>query len=109
MENMVTKKAGPTDLKRMSRKADQAARLLRALSHGARLRVVCELVDGERSAGELVRASGLSQSALSQHLAKLRTEKLVATRRDAQTIYYSIADPKALQVLKVLFELYCKR
>jgi ArsR family transcriptional regulator len=93
----------------MSRKAEQAARLLRALSHGARLRVVCELVDGERSAGDLVRASGLSQSALSQHLAKLRTEKLVATRRDAQTIYYRIADPKALQVLKVLFELYCKR
>ena len=103
------KKAGPPDLKLMSRKADQAARLLRALSHGARLRVVCELVDGERSAGDLVRASGLSQSALSQHLAKLRTEKLVATRRDAQTIYYRIADPKALQVLKVLFELYCKR
>ena len=103
------KKDGPTDLKLMSRKADQAARLLRALSHGARLRVVCELVDGERSAGDLVRASGLSQSALSQHLAKLRTEKLVATRRDAQTIYYRIADPKALQVLKVLFELYCKR
>ena len=109
MEKVVKKKDGPTDLKRMSRKAEQAARLLRALSHGARLRVVCELVDGERSAGELVRASGLSQSALSQHLAKLRTEKLVATRRDAQTIYYSIADPKALQVLKVLFELYCKR
>ena len=103
------KKDGPTDLKLMSHKADQAARLLRALSHGARLRVVCELVDGERSAGDLVRASGLSQSALSQHLAKLRTEKLVATRRDAQTIYYRIADPKALQVLKVLFELYCKR
>ena len=109
MEKVVKKKDGPTDLKRMSRKAEQAARLLRALSHGARLRVVCELVDGERSAGDLVRASGLSQSALSQHLAKLRTEKLVATRRDAQTIYYRIADPKALQVLKVLFELYCKR
>jgi ArsR family transcriptional regulator len=109
MEKVVKKKDGPTDLKLMSRKADQAARLLRALSHGARLRVVCELVDGERSAGDLVRASGLSQSALSQHLAKLRTEKLVATRRDAQTIYYRIADPKALQVLKVLFELYCKR
>ena len=105
----MTRMTDPADMMAMSRKADQAARLLRALSHGARLRVVCELVDGERSAGELVRASGLSQSALSQHLAKLRTEKLVATRRDAQTIYYRVADPKALQVLKVLFELYCKR
>lgn len=105
----MTKKTDPTDLKAMSRKADQAAHLLRALSHGARLRVVCELVDGERSAGDLVRASRLSQSALSQHLAKLREEGLVATRRDAQTIYYRIADPKALQLLKVLYELYCRK
>jgi ArsR family transcriptional regulator len=105
----MAEKANPADLKAISRKADQAARLLRALSHGARLRVVCELVDGERSAGDLVRASGLSQSALSQHLAKLRKEMLVATRRDAQTIYYRIADSRALQVLKVLQELYCKR
>ena len=105
----MAKKSVPENLKAMSRKADQAARLLRALSHGARLRVVCELVDGERSAGDLVRASGLSQSALSQHLAKLREEGLVATRRDAQTIFYRIADAKALQVLKILYELYCRR
>ena len=105
----MTKKSNPANLKAMSRKADQAARLLRALSHGARLRVVCELVDGERSAGDLVRASGLGQSALSQHLAKLRDEKLVATRRDAQTIYYRVADSRALQVLKVLYELYCRK
>jgi ArsR family transcriptional regulator len=105
----MTKKSEPAKLRAMSRKADQAARLLRALAHGARLRVVCELVDGERSAGDLVRASGLSQSALSQHLAKLREEGLVATRRDAQTIYYRIADSRALQVLKVLYELYCRR
>ena len=109
MDKTVTKKIDSTDLKAMSRKADRAARLLRALSHGARLRVVCELVDGERSAGDLVRASRLSQSALSQHLAKLREEGLVATRRDAQTIYYRIADSRALQVLKVLYELYCRR
>jgi DNA-binding transcriptional ArsR family regulator len=109
MEKIVAKKSVPANLKAMSRKADQAARLLRALSHGARLRVVCELVDGERSAGDLVRASGLSQSALSQHLAKLREEKLVTTRRDGQTIYYRIADSRALQVLKVLYELYCAR
>ena len=109
MEKLVTKKTDSAEMKAMSRKADQAASLLRALSHGARLRVVCELVDGERSAGDLVRASGLSQSALSQHLAKLREERLVATRRDAQTIYYRIADSRALQVLKVLYELYCRK
>ena len=105
----MTQRTMPAELKAISRNADEVARLLRVLSHGARLRVVCELVNGERSAGELVRKSGLSQSALSQHLAKLRDERLVATRRDAQTIYYRIADSRALQVLKILHELYCKR
>ena len=103
----MTKSLAPADMKAMARKADLAADMLRALSHGARLRVLCELADGERSAGELVDASGLSQSALSQHLAKLREQELVATRREAQTIYYRIADAKALRILKLLNELYC--
>ena len=106
---MQVAKTNTVDPAAMSRKADEAARLLRALSHSARLRVLCELVAGERSAGDLVRASGLSQSALSQHLAKLRDDGLVATRRDAQTIHYSIADSKALQLVKLLFELYCRK
>ena len=89
-------------------KAEEAAAVLRTLAHPARLTVLCELGDGERSAGELVKASGLSQSALSQHLARLRADHLVETRRDAQTIYYYIADPKALHVVNLLFELYCR-
>jgi ArsR family transcriptional regulator len=93
----------------MSRKAEEAAGLMRALSHGARLKVLCELSSGERSVGELVLSSGLSQSALSQHLARLREEGFVATRRDAQTIYYRVADEKVLQIVKLLFELYCGR
>lgn len=108
MENRVSK-AEVADLRGMSRKAEEAAGLLRALSHGARLKVLCELVGGERSAGELVRTSGLSQSALSQHLARLRADGLVATRRDAQTIYYSVADPKARELLRLLYELYCRK
>lgn len=83
--------------------------MMRALSHEARLLVLCELVAGERTAGELVERSGLSQSALSQHLAKLRDEGLVKTRRESQSIFYSIADPKAAQLLGVLHDLYCKR
>lgn len=94
-------------LKAMSRRAEEAAGLMRALSHEARLRVLCELSSGERSVGELVQSSGLSQSALSQHLARLREEGLVATRREAQTIYYSVTDPKVLQVVRLLYELYC--
>jgi ArsR family transcriptional regulator, virulence genes transcriptional regulator len=87
--------------------AAEAAAVLRTLAHSARLTVLCELGDGERSVGELVKATGLSQSALSQHLARLRAEHVVETRRDGQTIYYYIADPKALHVVNLLFELYC--
>ena len=83
--------------------------MMAALSHEARLRVLCDLVGGERTAGELVRRSGLSQSALSQHLAKLRAEGLVATRRDGKTILYRIADPDAARILGVLHDIYCKR
>lgn len=88
--------------------AEEAAAVLRSLAHSARLTVLCELGEGERSAGELVKASGLSQSALSQHLARLRADGVVETRRDGQTIYYYIADPKALHLVNLLFELYCK-
>ena len=97
------------DLRAMRKHAGGAASMMRALSHEARLLVLCELVGGERTAGELVERSGLSQSALSQHLAKLRDENLVATRREAQSIFYRIADPKAARLLSVLHEIYCKR
>jgi ArsR family transcriptional regulator len=97
------------DMKAMRRHAGEAAGMMRALSHEARLRVLCELVDGERTAGDLVARSGLSQSALSQHLAKLREEGLVATRREAQVIFYRLDDPRAARLLGVLHEIYCKR
>jgi ArsR family transcriptional regulator len=96
-------------MKAMRRHAGEAAGMLRALSHEARLRVLCELVDGERTAGDLVARSGLSQSALSQHLAKLREEGLVTTRRESQVIFYRLDDPRAARLLGVLHELYCKR
>jgi DNA-binding transcriptional ArsR family regulator len=98
-----------SDVKAMRKHAGQAAAVMRALSHEARLRVLCELVDGERTAGDLVARSGLSQSALSQHLAKLREEGLVATRRDSQLIFYRLDDPKAARLLDVLHEIYCRR
>jgi ArsR family transcriptional regulator len=98
---------GNAKLKTMSRRAEEAAGLMRALSHEARLKVLCELSGGERRVGDLVVASGLGQSALSQHLARLREDGLVATRRDAQTIYYSLADNRVRQVVRLLFDLYC--
>lgn len=97
------------DLKAMRRNAGAAAAMMAALSHEARLRVLCDLVGGERTAGELVERSGLSQSALSQHLSRLREEGLVATRREGVSIFYRIANPDAARILGVLHEIYCKR
>ena len=97
------------DLKAMRKHAGSAAAMMAALSHEARLRVLCDLVGGERSAGELVKRSGLSQSALSQHLSKLRDEGLVSTRRDGVSIFYSIANPDAARIMDVLYEIYCER
>lgn len=97
------------DLRIMRKHAGAAAAMLAALSHEARLRVLCDLVGGERMAGELVARSGLSQSALSQHLSKLREEGLVATRREGVSIFYRIANPDAARILALLYEIYCKR
>jgi ArsR family transcriptional regulator, virulence genes transcriptional regulator len=90
-----------------ARRAGEAAALLKALAHEARLLVLCQLVEGEHPAGALQELSGLSQSALSQHLARLREGGLVQTRREAQTIYYSLADPNVARVLERLVEIYC--
>ena len=91
----------------MARHADEAAGLLKALAHPARLLVLCQLVEGECSVGELQPITGLSMSALSQHLAVLRELELVSTRRESQTIYYSLADGPAVGVLDALHAAYC--
>lgn len=91
----------------MARHAAAAAELLKALAHPARLMVMCRLVDGEASVGELQQQAGLSMSALSQHLAVLRELALVTTRRQSQTIFYSLADGPALGVMQALYEAYC--
>lgn len=86
----------------------EAASLLRALSNESRLMVLCHLAaSGELPVGRLVERIGLSQSALSQHLGKLREEGLVATRREAQNVFYRICDPRAEQLLALLHDLFC--
>jgi DNA-binding transcriptional ArsR family regulator len=87
--------------------AHEASVLLKAMSNQHRLLILCQLVPGEKCVGELVRLVGLSQSALSQHLARLRRDNLVRTRREAQTIYYSIAGAEPLAVLQLLYQLFC--
>ena len=97
------------DARGLTAKAAEAARLLTALANESRLAILCELIDGERSVGALAEAVGLTQSALSQHLAKLRGAEIVATRRDAQTIYYRLASEAAASVMATLADIYCRR
>ncbi len=88
--------------------AGEAAALLKALANESRLLVLCHLAEeGELSVGGLLERIDLGQSALSQHLARLREEGLVATRREAQTIYYRVSDPRAGQLLVLLHDLFC--
>lgn len=87
--------------------AEEASAMLRSMANKWRLLALCRLVQGERLVGELQRALGLSQSALSQHLAGLRRMKLVETRRSAQTIYYRLAGREATAVLATLHDLDC--
>lgn len=98
----------PMSFSALEDQATEAASLLKALSNERRLVVLCHLLGaGELSVGELAHRVGLSQSALSQHLSRLRDEGLVATRREAQTIFYRICDPRAEQMLALLHDLFC--
>ncbi len=88
-------------------RAAEVADHLGLLSNANRLMVLCHLLEGELSVGALQAQLNLSQSALSQHLARLRNAKMVITRRDRQTIYYQIADPKVHQMIEALYAIYC--
>jgi DNA-binding transcriptional ArsR family regulator len=91
----------------LEQNARRASTLLKAMANERRLLILCHLAEGEKSVGELERLVGLSQSALSQHLARLRHDALVRTRRAAQTIYYSLAGREAGAVMETLYHLYC--
>lgn len=95
------------NLEKLHDNTRRASGLLKAMSNEHRLLILCQLEGGEKSVGELVRLVGLSQSALSQHLARLRRDNLVRTRREAQTIFYSVASREALALLEQLQQLYC--
>lgn len=104
---MATRKKAPFDLSAMQAHASDAARLLKALANEKRLQILCLLAEGERSVGDINDLLDLSQSALSQHLAVLREENLVRTRREAQTIFYSLVPGPAAEVMGTLHGIYC--
>lgn len=92
---------------RMKLAADAAETLLKALANRNRLLILCRLAEGEHAVGDLAAFLGLRASTVSQHLALLRQDGLVATRRDAQTVWYSIASEPAARVMETLYRTYC--
>ena len=94
-------------IEKMSQAADDAVGLLQSLGNKSRLMIMCQLFDGEKSVGQLAELLQARESTISQHLALLRKDRLVTTRRQAQTIYYAIASDPARQVLGTLYEIYC--
>jgi ArsR family transcriptional regulator, virulence genes transcriptional regulator len=88
--------------------AERAERFLKALANRQRLLVLCELYEGEKSVSDLQGCCGLGQSAMSQHLAVLRAEGIVETRRDAQTVFYRIKNPDALRLVGLLSDIFCR-
>jgi DNA-binding transcriptional ArsR family regulator len=111
MAPQITHRLTPADkssIAAFERKAAQAAGLLKLLANENRLLILCRLaLAREMSVNDLAEAVGLSQSALSQHLAKMRDEGLLATRRQAQTVFYRMADPNAARLLALLKTIYC--
>jgi len=101
-------RAAGSGMAELERKAGEAAQLLKLLANENRLLILCRLAMGrEMSVNDLADAVGLSQSALSQHLARMRDEGLLATRREAQTVFYRIANRNAERMLTLLKNIYC--
>ncbi len=104
----VKQKPRADDLTKITEKARDAADFLKALAHESRLAILCILSQGERSVGELEVELELRQSTVSQQLARLRLEGLVATRRDGKSIYYSLADDDVQTILNAVYKVFCK-
>ena len=100
-------RATPSLASQMDAQAEKAADLLKAMANPQRLRVLCLLLEGERSVGQINELVEISQSALSQHLAVLRDQQLVSTRRQAQTVFYSVAPGPVHDIIQTLHAIYC--
>tara|TARA_R110000822_G_scaffold310472_2_gene443345 strand:+ start:6859 stop:7176 length:318 start_codon:yes stop_codon:yes gene_type:complete len=96
------------NIKEMRRSAEVASELMKILSNENRLMILCQLVDGEKSVGELVELLGLNQPTVSQQLSRMKNQGLVSYRKNAQTVYYSLKGEAAQKVITVLYELYCE-
>jgi len=97
----------PEEIKKLFEQAREASELLKALSHETRLLILCLLTEGEKSVTELEETMSMSQASVSQQLARLRFDRLVSTRRDGRTIYYSIASEEISAIINQLYDLFC--
>jgi DNA-binding transcriptional ArsR family regulator len=93
----------------MQENAHQAADFLKGLASVHRLLILCQLSQGERSVGDLITLTGIAQTSMSQHLAKLKKENIVDYRRDHRVLYYKITNESALKIMNVLYDAYCKK
>lgn len=96
------------ELELMEENVETASQLLKAIGSPTRLMLLCALADGEKSVSELTDALGQRQALVSQHLARLRQEGLVTTRREAQSVFYMIADETAEEIIKILYARFCE-
>lgn len=99
--------AALSDDARMTARATEAAAFLKALAHEGRMMILCHLANGEKTVTELEQLLDQRQAAVSQQLARLRAERLVACRPDGKARYYSLADPRAAEVVKLMYRLFC--
>lgn len=93
----------------MAENAKAACDFLKAMSHETRLRVLCLLLEGEKSVSELETSLGIRQASVSQQLQRLRAERMVSTRRDGKAVYYSLSGNEAREVITVLYKLFCAK
>lgn len=95
-------------MKAMEAKADSAAAFLGGLASPHRLKILCQLADGEKSVSALIAATGIAQTSMSQHLLRLKEEGIVGFRREHRTLYYAIKNPVVLDIMAVLYSHFCK-
>jgi ArsR family transcriptional regulator, virulence genes transcriptional regulator len=97
------------EMARLRGSAVRVTDLLKAIANPSRLMILCQLAEGEKSVGEMESVIGLSQSGLSQHLAVLRSKRIVATRREAQSIFYSLASKEVEEIMASLYRIFCAK
>ncbi len=96
------------DIGDFAKNAEKAAAFLGGLASAHRLRILCQLTDGEKNVSQLIEATGMAQTSMSQHLAKLKDEGIVTFRREHRTLYYSIANKTAVDIMAILYSQYCE-